>query len=130
MRRRAERPRHCPSGASPRRSRGIERVGLASFERVPAVEVDELVVRYGDLVAVDGLSFTADAGRVTAVLGPNGAGKTSTIEVLEGYRRANGGTARVLGLDPRRDHAELVRRIGVMLQKGGVYPGIRTGEVA
>jgi ABC-2 type transport system ATP-binding protein len=97
---------------------------------VPAVEVDELVVRYGDLVAVDGLSFTADAGRVTAVLGPNGAGKTSSIEVLEGYRRANGGTARVLGLDPRRDHAELVRRIGVMLQKGGVYPGIRTGEVA
>jgi ABC-2 type transport system ATP-binding protein len=96
---------------------------------VPAVEVDELVVRYGDLVAVDGVSFTAEAGRVTAVLGPNGAGKTSTIEVLEGYRRANGGQARVLGLDPIRDHRQLVRRIGVMLQSGGVYPGIRAGEV-
>ena len=45
-------------------------------------------MRYGDLVAVDGLSFRAEAGQVTAVLGPNGAGKTSTIEVLEGYRRA------------------------------------------
>jgi ABC-2 type transport system ATP-binding protein len=96
---------------------------------VPAVEVDELVVRYGDLVAVDGVSFTAEAGRVTAVLGPNGAGKTSTIEVLEGYRRPNGGQARVLGLDPIRDHRQLVRRIGVMLQSGGVYPGIRAGEV-
>ncbi len=91
--------------------------------------MDELVVRYGDLVAVDGVSFTAEAGRVTAVLGPNGAGKTSTIEVLEGYRRANGGQARVLGLDPISDHRQLVRRIGVMLQSGGVYPGIRAGEV-
>jgi ABC-2 type transport system ATP-binding protein len=96
---------------------------------VPAVEVDELVVRYGDLVAVDGISFTASAGQVTAVLGPNGAGKTSTIEVLEGYRRANGGRASVLGLDPVRDHAQLVSRIGVMLQSGGVYPGIRAREV-
>ena len=97
---------------------------------MPAVEVHELVVRYGDLVAVDGLSFTAEAGAVTAVLGPNGAGKTSTIEVLEGYRRANGGEARVLGLDPRRQHRQLVPRIGVMLQSGGVYPGIRAREVA
>ena len=56
-----------------------------------AVEVESLVVRYGDVVAVDGVSFTAEAGRITAVLGPNGAGKTSTIEVLEGYRRPAAG---------------------------------------
>ena len=66
------------------------------------VEVDELAVRYGDLVAVDGISLQADAGQVTAVLGPNGAGNTSTIEVLEGYRRPAAGRVSVLGLDPTR----------------------------
>ena len=111
-------------GAATPRAQGAH---LASFGWVPAVEVDELVVRYGDLVAVAGISLRAEAGQVTAVLGPNGAGKTSTIEVLEGYRRPTGGTVRVLGLDPIRDHARLVTQIGVMLQSGGVYPGIRTG---
>src|SRR5205823_14165065 len=83
-----------------------------------------LVVRYGDVVAVDGVSFSAEAGSVLALLGPNGAGKTSTVETLEGYRKASGGTARVLGLDPIADHRQLTRRIGVMLQRGGVYPGM------
>jgi len=92
------------------------------------VEVTELVVRYRERVAVDRVSFTADAGRVLALLGPNGAGKTSTVETLEGYRAPASGTVRVLGLDPRRDHAALTRRIGVMLQSGGVYPGIRVAE--
>jgi ABC-2 type transport system ATP-binding protein len=55
-------------------------------------------------------------------LGPNGAGKTSTVETLEGYRRAAGGHVRVLGLDPVADHRRLVARVGVMLQRGGVYP--------
>ncbi len=93
-----------------------------------AVEVEELTVRYGDVVAVDGVSFTAAAGEITAVLGPNGAGKTSTIEVLEGYRRAASGRASVIGLDPRADHAALTWRVGVMLQSGGVGPGVRVGE--
>jgi ABC-2 type transport system ATP-binding protein len=95
----------------------------------PAVEVADLTIRYGDHVAVDGLSFTAERGRITALLGPNGAGKTSTVETLEGYRRATSGTVRVLGLDPWTQHAELVGRIGVMLQTGGVYTGIRPPEV-
>jgi len=95
---------------------------------VPAIEVDGLVVRYDDLVAVDQLTFTAEAGQVTALLGPNGAGKTSTVEVLEGYRRPAGGRVHVLGLDPQHDHAELTRHIGVMLQEGGMYPGIRARE--
>jgi ABC-2 type transport system ATP-binding protein len=96
---------------------------------VPAIEVHELVVRYGSLVAVDRLSFVAEAGELVALLGPNGAGKTSTVEALEGYRRAAGGSVRVLGLDPVRDHAALTQRIGVMLQSGGVYPGLRPPEV-
>ncbi|MDQ2679390.1 MAG: ABC transporter ATP-binding protein [Actinomycetota bacterium] len=96
---------------------------------MPCVVVEELVVRYGDSVAVDGVSFTAEAGEVTVVLGPNGAGKTSTIEHLEGYRRADGGTSSVLGLDPVRQHAELSRLVGVMLQHGGIPTGIRPPEV-
>jgi ABC-2 type transport system ATP-binding protein len=96
---------------------------------VPAIEVAGLTVRYGELVAVDGVSFTAEPGEVLALLGPNGAGKTSTVETLEGYRRAAGGSVRVLGLDPTADHRALTRRIGVMLQRGGVYPGIRPAEM-
>jgi ABC-2 type transport system ATP-binding protein len=95
---------------------------------MPAVEVTELVVRYGDKVAVDHLSLQADAGQVIALLGPNGAGKTSTVETLEGYRRPAEGTVRVLGLDPKRDHKALTRRMGAMLQRGGVYPGMSPGE--
>ena len=70
-----------------------------------AVEVNELTVRYGDVVAVDGVSFEAGAGRITAVLGPNGAGKTTTVEVLEGFRSPDRGSVRVTGLDPIADHA-------------------------
>jgi len=87
-----------------------------------AVECRDLVVRYGDVTAVDGLSLSARRGQVLALLGPNGAGKTSTVETLEGYRRAASGSVRVLGLDPVGDHRRLVARIGVMLQRGGVYP--------
>ncbi len=94
-----------------------------------AVVCDDVVVRYGDTVAVDRFSFAAEAGQVVALLGPNGAGKTSTVEALEGYRRVDGGSVRVLGLDPRNDHAALVPRIGVMLQRGGVYPMLGPAQV-
>jgi ABC-2 type transport system ATP-binding protein len=87
------------------------------------IDVSDLRVRYGDVVAVDGVSFTAEAGEVLALLGPNGAGKTTTVETLEGYRRPSGGSVRVLGLTP--GSRELLPRIGVMLQRGGVYPGMR-----
>ncbi len=94
-----------------------------------AVEVCDLRIRYGDRVAVDGVSFEAHAGEVLALLGPNGAGKTSTVEAMEGYRRPAGGSVRVLGLDPIRDRRKLVPRIGVMLQSGGVYPTMAAGDV-
>jgi len=61
---------------------------------------------------------------VLALLGPNGAGKTSTVETLEGYRRPDGGTVRVLGCDPRAEHRRVVARTGVMLQRGGIYPAM------
>jgi ABC-2 type transport system ATP-binding protein len=93
-----------------------------------AIEVSDLVIRYGDHVAVDHLSFEVAAGSVVALLGPNGAGKTSTVECLEGYRRPASGRVRVLGLDPQAQHDQLTRRIGVMLQNGGVYTGIRPPE--
>jgi ABC-2 type transport system ATP-binding protein len=95
----------------------------------PAVEVDGLVMRYGDTVAVDGLSLTVDRGTITAVLGPNGAGKTTTLETCEGYRSPQQGTVRVLGLDPRRDRRDLLPRIGVMLQDGGAWSGVRAREM-
>jgi ABC-2 type transport system ATP-binding protein len=95
----------------------------------PAVVCDEVVIRYGGTVAVDRLSFVGGPGEVVALLGPNGAGKTSTVEALEGYRPVDSGSVRVLGLDPRRDHVALVPDIGVMLQKGGVYPMLGPAQV-
>jgi ABC-2 type transport system ATP-binding protein len=95
---------------------------------VTAVEVDRLTVRHGDLLAVDGISFTAKAGEVTTVLGPNGAGKTSTIEVCEGYRKATAGRVTVLGLDPLTQQRQLSKRMAVMLQEGGVYPAAKVLE--
>ncbi len=95
----------------------------------PAVEIDGLVMAYGDKVAVDGLSLEVPRGSVTAVLGPNGAGKTTTLETCEGYRVPQRGTVRVLGLDPQRDRAELLPRIGVMLQSGGAWSGVRAVEM-
>jgi ABC-2 type transport system ATP-binding protein len=93
-----------------------------------AIEVAALEKRYGATSAVDGISFSIATGEVFGLLGPNGAGKTTTVEILEGYRRADGGEVRVLGVDPWRDGASLRPRIGVMLQEGGLYPGIRPLE--
>ena len=95
----------------------------------PAVEIRGLVKRYDGRAVVDGLDLVADAGRITAVLGPNGAGKTTTIECCEGLRVPDGGTVRVLGLDPRTDAHALSPRVGVMLQDGGLPTGVRALEM-
>ncbi len=94
----------------------------------PAIEVDGLSKQYGAVRALDGVSLTVEAGEVFGLLGPNGAGKTTTVEILEGYRRADAGGVRVLDLDPWRDGGRLRPKIGVMLQDGGLYPGIRPLE--
>lgn len=86
-------------------------------------------MRYGEKTAVDGLSLQVERGSITAVLGPNGAGKTTTLETCEGYRRAQQGSVRVLGLDPIAQRRELLPRIGVMLQAGGAWSGVRAVEM-
>ncbi len=93
-----------------------------------AIDVAALEKRYGTVQAVDGLTFSIAVGEVFGLLGPNGAGKTTTVEILEGYRRADAGTVSVLGADPWRDGPRLRPKIGVMLQEGGLYPGIRPLE--
>ncbi|MEO7980539.1 MAG: ABC transporter ATP-binding protein [Sporichthyaceae bacterium] len=94
-----------------------------------AVEVVDLVKRYDGKLAVDGLSLTVAVGSITAVLGPNGAGKTTTVETCEGYRRPDSGSVLVLGQDPWRDARDLRPRVGVMLQQGGIYPGVKAEEM-
>ena len=86
-------------------------------------------MRYGEKAAVDGLSLTVERQTITAVLGPNGAGKTTTLETCEGYRAPQEGSVRVLGLDPVRQRTQLLPRIGVMLQGGGAWSGVRAMEM-
>ena len=86
-------------------------------------------MRYGSKSAVDHLDLRVDQRTITAVLGPNGAGKTTTLETCEGYRRPQEGSVRVLGLDPQRDRRRLLPRIGVMLQDGGAWSGVRAMEM-
>ena len=85
-----------------------------------AVSARDVHKRYGAREILSGLTFDVRRGELFALLGPNGAGKTTTVEILEGYRRVDGGTVRVLGLDPARDGARLRPRIGLMLQEGGI----------
>ena len=95
-----------------------------------AVEITDLVKRYAGRAAVDGISLTVPRGQLLALLGTNGAGKTTTIEICEGFRQADGGRVRVLGLDPVTDSAELRPKVGVMLQEGvGGYTGARALEL-
>ena len=86
-------------------------------------------MRYGDKVAVNRLDLTVAQHTITAVLGPNGAGKTTTLETCEGYRKPQRGSVRVLGLDPVTQRRELLPRIGVMLQSGGAWSGVRAVEM-
>jgi ABC-2 type transport system ATP-binding protein len=81
------------------------------------IEVESLKKNYGDLKAVDGISFTVNKGEVFGLLGPNGAGKTTTIEILEGLRERDGGDVKVLGLDPWKNGYEVHKKIGVIPQE-------------
>jgi ABC-2 type transport system ATP-binding protein len=85
-----------------------------------AIEVQGLVKRYGDTLAVDGIDLRVERGEIFALLGPNGAGKTSTVEILEGYRRRDAGAVSVLGYDPATQRRQLKPLIGIVLQSTGV----------
>ena len=106
-----------------------EHLDSRSVPLSPAVEVHGLVKSYDGRRVVDGLDLSAAAGRVTAVLGPNGAGKTTTVECCEGLRAPDGGSVRVLGLDPVADRSALRPAVGVMLQDGGLPSGVQAREM-
>jgi ABC-2 type transport system ATP-binding protein len=97
-------------------------------ETAPAIEVCALRKRYGEYEAVRGIDITVRRGEVFGLLGPNGAGKTTTVEILEGYRARTGGEVSVLGHDPADRAIELRRRIGIVLQSGGIYGHITPRE--
>lgn len=93
-----------------------------------AIEVTDLRKFYGPVRAVDGISFTVAEGEIFGMVGPNGAGKTTTIECVEGMRRPDAGTIRVLGLDPLRDGYALRQRIGVQLQEAALLSRLKVRE--
>jgi ABC-2 type transport system ATP-binding protein len=95
---------------------------------VKAIEVVGLHKSYRDTEAVRGIDFTVEAGEVFGLLGPNGAGKTTTVEILEGYRKRDGGTVSVLGFDPERTEREFRERIGVVLQQSESWPNLTVRE--
>ena len=97
-------------------------------ETGPAIEVSALCKRYGDYEAVRSIDIAVNRGEVFGLLGPNGAGKTTTVEILEGYRSRTSGEVSVLGYDPAERSLELRRRIGVVLQSGGIYSHITPRE--
>ncbi|MCW2643587.1 MAG: transporter [Dactylosporangium sp.] len=94
-----------------------------------AIEVRGLRKAYGATVAVDGLDLAVPRGEVFALLGPNGAGKTTTVEILEGFRRPDGGEVRVLGTNPRDATAEWRSRVGIVLQSTGEFEELTVAEV-
>ena len=93
-----------------------------------AIEVHDLVKRYGAFEAVRGIDITVRRGEVFGLLGPNGAGKTTTVEILEGYRARTAGEVSVLGHDPGARDRALRQRIGIVLQSGGIYRHVTPRE--
>ncbi len=92
------------------------------------ITVDHLHKTYGRAVAVDDLSFSVESGEIFGILGPNGAGKTTTVECIQGLRDADGGTIRVLGLNPMTEAAELRQRIGAQLQDAALPGRLKVAE--
>ncbi len=96
---------------------------------MPAIAVEGLRKSYGGVEAVRGLSFEVAEGEVFGLLGPNGAGKTTVVEILEGYRRRDAGTATVLGVDPASGGRALRARVGIMLQECAMPRLLGVGEL-
>jgi ABC-2 type transport system ATP-binding protein len=100
----------------------------AGAQPIEMVAVERLVRRYGELVAVDGISFRVERGEMFGLIGPDGAGKTTTLRVILGLLAPHGGTVRTIGLDPVRRGAELSRRIGYLSQRFSLYGDLSVDE--
>lgn len=92
------------------------------------IEVHQLQKSYGQVVAVDGVSFSVQKGEIFSIVGPNGAGKTTTIETIMGLRQADGGQISILGLDPQKDAQTLANRIGIQLQQSALPDRMKVWE--
>src|SRR5439155_10657146 len=125
-----------PAGLQPAR-RGAHRRARAVLRalrdarrrrRMTAISVRDLRKSYGALEAVRGISFEVERGEVFGLLGPNGAGKTTTVEILEGYRRRDGGSVEVLDVDPAGAGGKWREHIGVVLQSSAMYETLTVAE--
>jgi ABC-2 type transport system ATP-binding protein len=96
---------------------------------VPVVEVADLVKEYDGRRVLDGVSFVVEEGEIFGIVGPNGAGKTTLVESIEGLRQPDGGSIRVLSLDPIDDRYELAQRLGAQLQESRLQNRVRVGEI-
>ncbi|MEV0971797.1 ABC transporter ATP-binding protein [Microtetraspora glauca] len=92
------------------------------------IEVTDLRKRYADLTVLDGVSFSVEEGEIFGILGPNGTGKTTTVECVEGLRRPDGGSIKMLGLDPVKDGRKVREQIGVQLQHTQLPENIKVWE--
>ena len=93
------------------------------------IQVQDLRKSYGDLKAVDGVSFSVSSGEVFGILGPNGAGKTTTMEILEGMRAPDGGTAIINGIDVQKDPRAVKKVIGIQLQSSAFFDRLNLTEI-
>jgi ABC-2 type transport system ATP-binding protein len=94
----------------------------------PAVTVQNLVKRYGHLVAVNDVSLSIHEGEIFGIIGPNGAGKTTAVECISGLRAPDSGSISVYGLSPRKDRNKVREFVGVQLQESALPPRIKVGE--
>ena len=97
--------------------------------KVNIIQVEDLRKSYGDLKAVDSVSFAVCAGEVFGILGPNGAGKTTTVEILEGMREPDSGTALVNGIDVQKYPREVKKVIGIQLQSSAFFDRLNLAEI-
>ena len=97
--------------------------------KVNIIQVEDLRKSYGDLKAVDGVSFAVGAGEVFGILGPNGAGKTTTVEILEGMREPDSGTALINGIDVQKYPREVKKVVGIQLQSSAFFDRLNLAEI-
>ncbi len=93
------------------------------------LEIRDLTKKYGDLVAVDNISFSIEKGEIFGLLGPNGAGKTTTVEMIEGLRKPDSGQIKICGIDAVREPEKIKELIGAQLQSTAIYDQVSIKEV-